>query len=491
MQNSDMPGNHAARSQRILVADDESDITEVLADILSEQGYTVETAHDGRAAWDTYRADPFDVVVTDLKMPEMGGIDLLRRVQESGNPTLVVIMTGFATVETAIEALKIGAFDYILKPFKVGELLQIVERAFDRIRLEAENLHLKEQIALLRLSQAVASSLSLDEVLAIVVESALKEVNADGVELLFRPPGSRDFSRRLGSGRDGPFPPVLADVEKLERTLAELPHLQLSGEDAVSLLEPGMGTGIRCLLSVPLRRGKEFLGVLNAYAGAPRRSFLPREEKALFVLGDRAAASLENALLYSDLENTFRQTIQGLALALETKDSYTHGHSENVTRLCEATAREMNLGDEFCAMLRQAGILHDIGKIGISSSILNKPHHLTVEEYEIIKSHPRMGKRILEPIHFLKDVVPVVYHHHERWDGEGYPEGLSGESIPLGSRIMLVADTYDAMTSDRAYRSGLPHEAAVVELRRCMGNQLDARCVEAFLCAHDNGDRDR
>jgi putative nucleotidyltransferase with HDIG domain len=199
------------------------------------------------------------------------------------------------------------------------------------------------------------------------------------------------------------------------------------------------------------------------------------------VLGDRAATSLEHALLYSDMENTFRQTIQGLALALDTKDSYTHGHSENVTRLCEATARVMGLDEASCALIRQAGILHDIGKIGISSSILNKPGRLTNEEYEIIKDHPRMGRRILEPISFLSDVVPVVYHHHERWDGKGYPEGLGGEEIPLAARIMQVADTYDAMTSDRAYRRGLSHQTAIDELIRCSSAQFDPRCVEAFL----------
>ena len=124
-----------------------------------------------------------------------------------------------------------------------------------------------------------------------------------------------------------------------------------------------------------------------------------------------------------------------------------------------------------------------MGKIGISSAILNKPGRLTPEEYEIIRSHPRMGRRILEPITFLRDVVPIVYHHHERWDGGGYPEGLRAEHIPLGCRLMAVADTYDAMTSDRAYRKGLPHRMAVDELRRCSGSQFDPQCVEAFLKA--------
>ncbi|MBI5444478.1 MAG: response regulator [Deltaproteobacteria bacterium] len=471
------------RTHRVLVVDDEPDIAAILSDFLLEHGHLVETAADGREAWEKCRAEPFDLVVTDLKMPQMGGLELLRNIQDAGQPSLVVIMTGYATVETAVEALKIGAFDYILKPFKITELLQIVERAFERIRLEAENLHLKEQVALLRLSEAVASSLSLDEVLSLVVEAALKEVDADGVELLFRPSGSASFTRRVSCGREGPMAPVLGDVEGLEAALKSLPHLQLAGEELAPLLSPA-ATSMGRLLSVPLRRGGEVLGVLNAYSRRARRGFLPREEKALFVLGDRAATSLENALLYSNLENTFRQTIEGLALALETKDPYTRGHAESVTRLCDATARAMGLDEAFCGTLRQAAILHDIGKIGIAGGILNKPEGLTADEYEVIKSHPRMGKRILGPISFLQEVVPAVYHHHERWDGGGYPEGLQGDETPLGARIMQVADTYDAMTSDRAYRRALSHETAVAELRRCAGSQLDGKCVEAFLSVH-------
>lgn len=468
---------------RILIADDEADITAVLGDLLAEQGYEVESARDGAEAWEKSQREHYDAIITDLKMPHMGGLELLRKVKEASQSTVVIIMTGFATVETAIEALKIGAYDYILKPFKVGELLQIVDRALEKVRLEAENLQLREQIALLRLSEAVASSLSLDEVLGIVVEAALKEVNADAVELLFRPSGSREFSRRLGLCREGSRSPVLADLKALEVSLRDAPHLQIRGKPLSNLLAPQADGAMSALLSVPLRRGGEILGILNVYSKKARKAFLPREEKALMVLGDRAATSLENALLYAEMEETFRGTIEGLALTIEEKDVYTRGHSDEVTRLCVATARAMGTRNDFHATISQAGKLHDIGKIGIRWDLLNKPARLTAKEYEIIKTHAQKGARILEPIKFLQDVVPIVYSHHERWDGSGYPEGLAGEQIPLGSRVMAVADTYDAMTSDRAYRSRLPHEVAVAELVRHAGAQFDPRCVEAFLSA--------
>ncbi len=472
---------------RILVADDEADITMVLGDLLEEQGYVVDTAADGVEAWERSQQEPFDVIITDLKMPNMGGLDLLRKVREAGQRAVVIIMTGFATVETAIEALKVGAYDYVLKPFKVGELLLVVERAVEKLRLEDENLHLREQITLLRLSEAVASSLSVDQVLSIVGEAALTEVQADAIELWFRPPGAAAFTRRMGVDKDGALTPVLANMGTLEASLDGRPHLQVQGDDLLPLLSDEARDRIQSLLTVPLRRGGQLLGILNAYSRRGRNAFRPRDEKALIVLGDRAATSLENALLYADLENTFRETIQGFAHAIEAKDAYTHGHSENVTRLCDGAARAMGLDGEFRDALRQAGLLHDIGKIGIPSSILNKPGKLTPDEYEAIKGHPAMGQRILDPISFLREVVPVVYHHHERFDGTGYPTGLGGAEIPLASRLMAVADTYDAMTSDRAYRRGLSHKEAVAELRRCAGTQFDPECVDAFLEAFGDG----
>jgi putative nucleotidyltransferase with HDIG domain len=411
----------------------------------------------------------------------MDGLELLSRLRQSNPEAMVIMMTGYATVETAVEALKTGAYDYILKPFKVSELLQVVDRAFDKIRLSAENLQLKEQITLLKLSEAVSSSLSLNEVLSILVDAAKNEVDADAVELLFRPPGSTVFSRRLAVGNISDVGQVFSNPEMLEQRLRSGHSLQLRGEDLLSAVTVQARSKVGSSLSVPLMRGGAVLGMLNAYSRSDRRAFRPREEKALIVLGDRAATSLENALLYADLENSFRETIQSLALALEAKDSYTHGHSESVTRLCVAIATEMGCTDSLRDTLRQAGVLHDIGKIGISSNILNKPGKLTPEEYETIKSHPQMGKRRLEHISFLRDVVPIVYHHHERHDGMGYPEGLKGEEIPLGARVMAVADTYDAMTSDRPYRTGLGHEKAVSELRRCSGTQFDPDSVEAFI----------
>ncbi len=174
-------------------------------------------------------------------------------------------------------------------------------------------------------------------------------------------------------------------------------------------------------------------------------------------------------------------TIKVLALALDARDHYTHGHSQQVTEYAVDIAREMGLSFKEIDIIRDAGVLHDIGKIGIPDAILLKPGRLTEEEYAEIKKHPVIGKKILEPVNCLADKIPLIYHHHERIDGKGYPEGLEGDNIPLGARILAVADAYQAMTSDRPYRKALPSLIAIEELKRYKGRQFDPDIVDAFL----------
>lgn len=174
-------------------------------------------------------------------------------------------------------------------------------------------------------------------------------------------------------------------------------------------------------------------------------------------------------------------TIKVLALALDARDSYTHGHSQEVTQYAVEIAQEIGLSAKEIDIIRDAGLLHDIGKIGIPDAILLKPGRLTEEEYAIIKKHPEIGKKILQPVNCLADKIPLIYHHHERIDGQGYPEGLSGDNIPLGARILAIADAYQAMTSDRPYRNAMSIQVAISELEKFKGRQFDSTLVDAFL----------
>ncbi len=189
---------------------------------------------------------------------------------------------------------------------------------------------------------------------------------------------------------------------------------------------------------------------------------------------------VEKQKLQSDNIQLF-DTIKVLALALDARDHYTHGHSQQVTEYGVMIGQEMGLSVEEIEKIRDAGILHDIGKIGIPDAILLKPGRLTEYEYEQIKKHPSIAKDILEPVSCLEDKIPLIYHHHERYDGKGYPEGLQAEDIPLGARILAVADSYQAMTSDRPYRNALPVSTAVRELEVNKGKQFDSKIVDVFL----------
>jgi HD-GYP domain-containing protein (c-di-GMP phosphodiesterase class II) len=207
------------------------------------------------------------------------------------------------------------------------------------------------------------------------------------------------------------------------------------------------------------------------------------------MVSDRAAASIENAKLYEDLQLTFRQTIRGLANAIDKMDRYTAGHSERVAAYAQLLAIKLGLPAAQVEIVRQSAMMHDIGKIGCVLN-LNKPGILTEREYEMFKRHPGYGRDILQPIDFLHPLIPGVHCHHERWDGNGYPAGLRRDEIPLLARIISVADVYDAMTSDRAYRKALPHAAAVTEISRCSGSQFDPELANDFIVTIESHRKD-
>lgn len=183
---------------------------------------------------------------------------------------------------------------------------------------------------------------------------------------------------------------------------------------------------------------------------------------------------------YNKLDRSYKFTVQSLSRAVDARDPYTAWHSDRVTRISVDIGRGMNLNGQQLDILELAALFHDIGKIGISDGILLKPGKLTQEEYQIIKTHPLIGEDILRNIEFLKDALPIIRHHHERNDGKGYPDGLTADKIPLESRIIAVADAYDAMTTDRPYRSGMTHAEALKELQDNKGVQFDCAVVDYF-----------
>jgi HD-GYP domain-containing protein (c-di-GMP phosphodiesterase class II) len=235
---------------------------------------------------------------------------------------------------------------------------------------------------------------------------------------------------------------------------------------------------------VPLKTKGRLVGWICIASFSKNKRFDEGQRKLLSIVGSRAAAAIENARLYEDLRATFQQTIRGLAKAIDKMDRYTAGHSDRVAVYATYLALRLRLPADMVEIVRQSALMHDIGKLGCVMN-LNKPGKLTQDEYEIFKLHPGFGKDILDPIKFLHPLIPGVHLHHERWDGRGYPLGLKGNDVPIIARIIAVADTYDAMTSDRAYRRALPHEVAVNEIERCAKTQFDPEVSDAFCSGLD------
>jgi HD-GYP domain-containing protein (c-di-GMP phosphodiesterase class II) len=409
--------------------------------------------------------------------------------------------------------MKRGAYDYILKPFKVEEVIRVVQRGLEKQRLAAENLRLREAVSLYTVSEAIAASLSLEEVLATIGDTAIHELKGDLVSTWLDDGEGGYFERQRlvqPRGSDSSLPPP-ERVSELPASgeRAALPLVDAGGSPRIggelgvlspqafidhyaahsTLLEQGSkgarffatppATPLASLVSVPLRMKTRLLGWIAVASFTKQKRFNEGNRKLLSIVGSRAAAAIENARLYEDLRATFQQTIEGLARAIDKMDRYTAGHSERVATYATYLAVRLGLPPDVVEIVRQSALMHDIGKIGCVMN-LNKPGKLTQDEYEMFKRHPQYGKDILDPIRFLHPLVPGVYLHHERWDGRGYPLGLKGNDVPLIARIIAVADTYDAMTSDRAYRRALPHEVAVGEIERCSSTQFDPEVTHSF-----------
>lgn len=244
----------------------------------------------------------------------------------------------------------------------------------------------------------------------------------------------------------------------------------------------------RNLIAVPIKVKEKVIGVLEAINKQEGEEFNKGDLSLFTSLANQVAIALDNARLYQEMEEMFFQTSESLAEAIEKRDPYTGGHTQRVTLYSQTIARHLHLQPSEMKWLKIASVLHDAGKIGIEDHILRKPERLNAEEFEVIKRHSEMGAEIIEHVRKLREIAAAVKYHHEQVDGRGYPDGKKGEEIPVLSKIVAVADTYDAMTTDRPYRKALPKEAALKEVKRCSGSQLDREVVKAFVKAYERGE---
>jgi len=246
------------------------------------------------------------------------------------------------------------------------------------------------------------------------------------------------------------------------------------------------GAGLVNLAALPVAVKGKKRGVLllcNKRSGP----FNEDDTRILLAIGQHAGLAMENARLHDELTEAYAATIAVLADAIQAKDAYTRGHCEGVSEMALEVGRRLELSETQLEQVRYAALLHDVGKIGIPDGILLKPSKLMPEEYMIIQKHPQIGRDIVARVAALADLADVILHHHEKWDGSGYPHGLSGEEIPLLARIVGAVDAFDAMTTPRPYRNSIEQPAAIEEMRRCSGTQFDPRIVELvadIVCAN-------
>lgn len=490
-----------AEQSRILVVDDEAVIRELMGDILTEEGYSVESVSNGLAALDLLRqTDDFELLFTDIMMPEMDGIRLIHEARKL-KPTLIpIVMTGFATIETARAAVKEGAYDYVLKPFSLSEIKLAVSNALERHHLVNENARLREITELFTFSEQVVRYREERTLLDFVLKAALDRVgakrgsimlmNRDGRALevatsVGLPEEAEHDCVSIGNGIAGwvaqhGAPLLVENIDKDPEIAGRSRHLADASFISVPLERKVAANGWRH--PVPSPNGPEVLAVLNVSSKENGRQFNEGDLKTLNVLANHASIAIENVRLIRDIETSHLSTLTSMALLIEAKDPYTHGHSQRVRDLAVLTARRLGLPQPEIDLLNLGAGLHDIGKIGVNDGILNKCDCLSDQEWDTVRLHPLIGYDVLEPVNFLtKGHLDLVRHHHERVDGSGYPDGIEGDQIPEIVRIITVADAFDAMSSSRAYRQGMPMDDIVQELKRCSGAQFDARIVNLFV----------
>jgi GAF domain-containing protein len=271
-------------------------------------------------------------------------------------------------------------------------------------------------------------------------------------------------------------------VESLKIDSAAGPHLY---NERVTAAESWQFPGIRQLIAVPLVEGANVFGWIAVFNHTDDESFGTVEANLIGSLGTLLGIHSGNRELYRQQSELLADIVRALVSAIDAKDPYTSGHSDRVARFAVRIAQELRCGPKFINTIYMAGLLHDIGKIGIDDNVLRKAGRLTDMEFEHIKKHPELGYRILADLKPLADVLPAVLHHHEQWNGRGYPLGLSRTDIPLIARILAVADAYDAMTSDRPYRNGMADEEVYKIFREGAGQHWDPDVLDAFFQAKD------
>ncbi len=513
------------KKETILFVDDEVNILEIADEYFRHKGYTILTAKNGAEAVRILEREngKIDCCFTDINMPEMDGLELAEHIRRLDNTIPVIVMTGYPSLNNTIRTLKNGVVDFLIKPAGLGQMELSVRRVLRERQLFTENIILKEEVKKKEQLETVSRELrskveelhvlnrimsefhrvrTSSDVFDRLVGMAVEITRADeGKFYVVNDTVKIPFEAASAFGSD----PADSEVFRVRESRCRESENKLiadTASDRMPLLICGdcgqqLSRGVQSFMAVPLTiRGKSF-GVLavavydkspaSEPCGESENRFTEKSLYYLSVMTQKAAYSIENLALYENIYENLFAVLLALVKALEAKDPDTGQHSKRVTEMSVLIAAEMGCSPEELDILKVAGRLHDIGKIGIKDEILLKPGSLTSREFEKIKFHPVLGADIVGHLGLWEEERRIIRHHHERFDGTGYPDGLKAEQIPLLSRILSVADAYDAMAFDRIYRKRMEKRQVLERMENNAGSQFDPAIVEVFHKLYGNG----
>jgi len=371
-----------------------------------------------------------------------------------------------------------------------GQIGLIINNAF--LHQETQN-KIRDLSHMIEVSAAINSSLNLTKVLNRVMETAAKILGAETSSIFLVDEEKQELYIEIATGEIGQrVKQIRMPMDKgVVGTVVKEGKSQLVADAQndprfYKKVDEKSQFVTKSMVAVPLKVRGKIIGVvevLNKING----TFGKNDVAMLEGLAHQSAIAIDNARTHRELRDLFFDVIKSLAVAVESKDHYTGGHIDRIANISIAIAKELGLPDEDVERVHWAALFHDLGKIGVDEAILRKPGRLNDEEWKQLKEHPAIGANILQPIKQFQHIIPGILHHQEYFNGSGYPAGLKGEEISVDGRIIGVADCFDAMTSDRPYRKGLPEERAIEEIKRCSGTQFDPKVAEAFLSAYSKG----
>jgi putative nucleotidyltransferase with HDIG domain len=482
--------NPVSKDIKILIVDDEQGIIDSLSIMLRRSGYYFEGVTNPLKAVEKIRNEHFDLMILDYLMVPIHGDEVVRLIRQFNTELYILLLTGHKDLAPPLETIKaLDIQGYYEKSDRFDQLLLLVESGVKSIIMFNTIKQFRD--GLNRILEAVPRIYQLqplDSILEDILAELLPLLNSDSAFILVDNIIVKDHSKKSIFRCIGKFKTEISDFMPMlgSQLLEDIGKAKITRR--VTYTPEGV--------IVPLiNEYNECIGVIYVESTESPVRDLSGRCKLIQIYAAQAASSLTNAFLHSlvnmkneELSRTYEQlrirymdTIEALRQVVDTKDEYTRGHSDRVAYYCVRIGEAIGLGEDEIEAIRIAGLFHDIGKMSIADDILLKSDSLSLKEYEEIKKHPIKGARILSVLSIFKDVVPIVKCHHERIDGKGYPEGLKGDEIPLSSRIVAVADAFDAMMSDRHYRSRLDLKSAIKQLIDGAGTQFDPDVVKCFV----------